>query len=199
MKSFDESLCNVAHAPLAFRRSHQGDGSETSCVEWLPSHFTEGVFIPVEAVTEFFQNRGADRTFVRSRTLLKLHVPWISQNCFHIRDVMSKVPRCRSQIPSPQTNELEVLPTSLGYYVDVNGDSDWDPAGLNAADDLLDQTVSTTKLTELQESYRRANLAGLSSTVDVAKFARPHIHAPVTDNMFYNDRLRRSAGVSSCK
>lgn len=48
--------------------------------------------------------------------------------------------------------------SSPDYYVNVDGEADWNLADVNPSDEPLDHTVLRTKLSELQDACRRVDL-----------------------------------------
>lgn len=73
--------------------------------------------------------------------------------------------RYRGGVLSLQANDSGSPATSLGYYVPVNGKADLDLANINVADGPLEYTVLRTKLTEVQEACRPADIAVPSSII----------------------------------
>lgn len=93
-------------------------------------------------------------------------------------------------------SDVGVPNTSPDFYVDFNGDADWDSTNLNAADLPLQHTVVKTKFTELQEACDSAKLTILWSMIDVVDFGFGCISALAAGLVFSNDSLRRSAKIS---
>lgn len=91
--------------------------------------------------------------------------------------------RYHEHVPSPQANDLVLFSTSPEYYVQVDGEADWNLADLNAAKVPFGHTVSRKTSTELQEASRRPDFAFISLTVDVVDFALDRTFTPVAGHV----------------
>lgn len=101
--------------------------------------------------------------------------------------------RYRGEDLSLQANDLGAPVTSTGYCVDVEGEADGDPADLNTANEPLEHTILTTKITEQQEACRRVQVAVPLSMIDVADFSLPGFSAVVSADTSFTDGLRHTA------
>lgn len=63
-----------------------------------------------------------------------------------------------------------MLATFPKYYLNMDGEVDWDLAHSNTADKALDCTMLGTIITELNKSYCTADVAVVSSMIDVIEF-----------------------------
>lgn len=94
---------------------------------------------------------------------------------------------------------MDIPANSPDYYVDLDGEDNWDSADLNASDEPLYHTVLKTNFMELQEVCRRANVGALSSMVNVVHITLCLFSAPPARNVSSDDALRMIAGSSSYK
>lgn len=109
---------------------------------------------------------------------------------------MSAVACYGGEVSSPQVSDLGAPAASPEYYVDMDGEADWDLVNLNAADEQFAYISLKAKFTELQEACGRAEVVDRLSTMNVVDFALGRTSAPVAGDANCVDLLPRNADVS---
>lgn len=89
--------------------------------------------------------------------------------------------------------------TSPNYFFDVDGEADWDLSDVNAPTQPMEHTVLKPRLTAIQETFRRDDVVGLRSMIDVVGFVPGRVLAPVPSEVSSNDALWHIAEVSDLK
>lgn len=144
-----------------------------SChVGWFPYSVTEGAVEQVETFTVLSQERGTAGEFLLSETLQEVVATRLLKRHFCNREPVSAVARHRGEVPLPQANDSGAHATSPAYYVDMNGEVDWDLADLNAADALLERSVLKTNITQGQVACGHADVIIPLPMTDLVDFAR---------------------------
>lgn len=140
--------------------------------------------------------RGTDKEVLRSETIAKISATWFSEDHFSFCDAESAVARYSGEALSPQANDTDAPDTVPHKYVDVNGETNWNLANLNAAHELLQETVLNTADTELQAACRRASVAFPTSIIEVVYFSVGRVSVPVAREVLYDDCFRLTTEVS---
>lgn len=99
------------------------------------------------------------------------------------------------EVPSHQTSDPALPAASTDYFVDVDGETDWDLTNMNAADERCKHTVLMTKFTVLEEAFRCSDVTVPFSMTDVVDLALGCVSAPGAGDVSSKHALRRNSEV----
>lgn len=104
--------------------------------------------------------------------------------------------RYRGEASLPQANDSSACLNSPDYYVDGDGEADWDRMDVNLADELMDHAVLKTKFTKLQKARLRADVFAFSPMIGIDNFALGRVSAPVAGEVPSDNEFWRTVEVS---
>lgn len=151
----------------------------------------------IEASKQYGRKRGTDGYSVSLEYFLEFHVASLPEEYFLKRIVVVVVAQYRGWALSFLPRNLGEFDTSLEYYLQVIGETNWDFVDLIAADKLMNHTVLTTSFIELHEAFCRDTSAVPWPMMDVAASAFGRLSDFIAGAIVSTGTFRRDADATS--